>query len=134
MSTRSKRVSRYFSDNPRLSVSVSASRRHISKVTGHFFYDYRADGRTHTRPRARALVCKVRSKCPTNWLTRSRDVRHDTTNPKCHDTVMPTMRRTTITVSKRTKNELFNLKTEESDTYDDVVSRLIREREEVSDE
>jgi len=39
------------------------------------------------------------------------------------------MRRTTITVSKRTKNELFNLKEAESDTYDDVVSRLIRERE-----
>jgi len=47
---------------------------------------------------------------------------------------MPTMRRTTITVSKRTKNELFNLKEAESDTYDDVVSRLIREREEASDE
>jgi len=59
---------------------------------------------------------------------------HDTTNPKYHRTVMPTMRRTTITVSKRTKNELFNLKTEESDTYDDVVRRLIRERERDGDE
>jgi len=47
---------------------------------------------------------------------------------------MATMRRTTITVSQRTKNELFNLKEQESDTYDDVVRRLVREREEAGDE